>query len=378
MQSYPVELLQAMLETYSPSGSEQRLADLLHQHMLSHGFEVRKDRVGNVIGEFGNDGPRILLCGHMDTVPGEIPVRIEGDFLYGRGSVDAKSSLAAMLVGSILAKERSTLPFHVTLAGVVEEERSSDGAKAVIASGESHDLAVFGEPSGASNIVIGYKGSLQLQVTCLTKGGHSASPWLSKNSYEEASEFWKTLQKSLLENDSSSKFSAVTGCITSAIAGNGSNTIPSRTTLEIDIRIPPGLQAVHLANNISEFARRYEEGHQGVRILIAVKDQTEAFLGSQDSGAVRAFRWAIRKTIGLQAALVKKTGTSDMNLFAQSYSIPMVAYGPGDSRLDHTENEHVSISEYLRSIEVYANAIQQFASLARDASVTSNYATVSS
>ena len=120
MQSYPVELLQAMLETYSPSGSEQRLADLLHQHMLSHGFEVKKDRVGNVIGEFGNDGPRILLCGHMDTVPGEIPVRIEGDFLYGRGSVDAKSSLAAMLVGSILAKERSTLPFHVTLAGVVE------------------------------------------------------------------------------------------------------------------------------------------------------------------------------------------------------------------------------------------------------------------
>ncbi len=372
MQSYPVELLQSMLETYSPSGSEQNLADLLHEQMASHGFKSRKDSVGNVIGEFGNEGPRILLCGHMDTVPGEIPVRIEGDLLYGRGAVDAKSTLAAMLVGSFLAKERSYLPFQVTLAGVVEEERSSDGVKAVIATGASHDLAVFGEPSGASNIVIGYKGSIQLQVTCLTKGSHSASPWLSRNSFEEASEFWKTLRESLLENDSSSKFSAVTGCITSATAGDGSNMIPSRTILELDIRIPPSIQPGHVADTVNELAKRYEETHQGVRILIAVKDQSEAFLGSDDSTAVRAFRWAIRKTIGQQVTLVKKTGTSDMNLFAKSYSIPMIAYGPGNSSLDHTENEHVSINEYLSSIEVYANAIQQFALLARDGSASSN------
>lgn len=378
MQSYPVEFLLAMLKTYSPSGSEERLGDLLHEHMLSHGFDVRKDRVGNVIGELGDEGPRILLCGHMDTVPGEIPVRIEGDLLYGRGAVDAKSSLAAMLVGSSLARERSILPFRITLAGVVEEESSSAGAKAFIATGESHDLAVFGEPSGASNIVIGYKGSLQLQVTCLTKGGHSASPWLSQNSYEEAYEFWKTLRESLLENDSSSKFSVVTGCITSAIAGSGSNTIPSRTTLEIDIRVPPDIQAAQFANNISEFAKRYEESNQGVRILIAIKGQSEAYVGSEDSRAVRAFRWAIRKTVGGQVTLVKKTGTSDMNLFAQSYSVPMVAYGPGDSNLDHTENEHVSIGEYLSTIEVYANAIQQFAFLASARNVTSNYAKVSS
>ena len=378
MQSYPVELLQSMLQTYSPSGSEQNLADLLHEQMVSHGFKSRKDSVGNVIGEFGNEGPRILLCGHMDTVPGEIPVRTEGDLLYGRGAVDAKSTLAAMLVGSFLARERSNLPFQVTLACVVEEERSSDGVKAVIATGVSYDLAVFGEPSGASNIVIGYKGCIQLQVTCLTKGSHSASPWLSRSSFEEASEFWKTLRESLLENDSSSKFSAVTGCVTGATAGDGSNMTPSRTTLELDIRIPPSVQPRQVNDTVNEFAKRYEETHQGVRILIAVKDQSEAFLGSEDSTAVRAFRWAIRKTLGRQVALVKKTGTSDMNLFAKSCSIPMIAYGPGDSSLDHTENEHVSLNEYLSSIEVYANAIQQFALLARDGRGASNGTRVSS
>ena len=75
---------------------------------------------------------------------------------------------------------------------------------------------------------------------------------------------------------------------------------------------------------------------------------------------------------------MKKTGTCDMNLFAKSYSIPMIAYGPGDSSLDHTENEHVSLNEYLSSIEVYANAIQQYALLARDRTPTSNDTTVSS
>jgi LysW-gamma-L-lysine carboxypeptidase len=59
--------------------------------------------------------------------------------------------------------------------------------------------------------------------------------------------------------------------------------------------------------------------------------------------------------------MVKKTGTSDMNLFAQCQNIPMFAYGPGESRFDHTEVEHVRISEYLACIEVYAQALARFA-----------------
>jgi LysW-gamma-L-lysine carboxypeptidase len=360
--NYPVELLQSMLGIYSPSGSESELAAFLLEQMSARRFKVREDCVGNVIGELGEEGPRILLCGHMDTVPGEIPVRIESDFLYGRGSVDAKSSLAAMIEGSFLAAERSQAPFRVTLAAVVEEETSGAGAKALISSGNSYDFAVFGEPSGAPNIVIGYKGSLQLYVTCMTKGGHSASPWLSKNSYEEAFEFWSTFRDSLMENCSTSKFSAITGCVTNATAGDTTNNIPSHATLVIDVRIPPRVKASEMVARIEKFTGHYQEEHDDARFLIAVKDKAEAFLGSEDSDIVRAFRWAIRKTVGCQASFVKKTGTSDINIFAESQSMPMIAYGPGDSTLDHTEEERVSISDYLRSIEVYSNAIQRIAS----------------
>ena len=355
-----------MLKIYSPSGSEEELANFLHEHMASRGFKVRKDNVGNVIGELGREGPRILLCGHMDTVPGELPVRLEGDRLYGRGSVDAKASLAAMIAGSSLAMKRNP-PIQVTVAGVVEEETSSIGAKAIMASGNSYDLAVFGEPSGAPNIIIGYKGSLRLQVTFSTNGGHSASPWLSKNSYEEAFTYWKAFKHSLIDNESPSKFSTPTGCVTSAVAGNATNSIPSQASLVIDVRFPHNIKAADMINKIRTFTDHYHKSHDDVHVAVKVNDQTEAVLGRNDSVAVRAFRWAIRKTMKCQITLVKKTGTSDMNLFAQSYSIPMIAYGPGDSSLDHTQNENVSIPEYLHSVEVYANAIEHVASLTRNA-----------
>jgi [amino group carrier protein]-lysine/ornithine hydrolase len=366
LQDYPVKLLQTMLEAYSPSGSEGKLAKLLAQHMTKLGFNVRRDRVGNVIGESGDESPRILLCGHMDTVPGELPVRHDDKFLYGRGAVDAKSALAAMLVGSYLATRRSKSPLGVTVVGVVEEETTSAGVKSLIDEGASYDLAVFGEPSGANAITIGYKGCTKLQVTCQTSGGHSAAPWLSKNSIEEAFEFWKLLKTSMLRNDSAEKFPFLTGCITGIRAGEAENSIPSRAVLNIDIRIAPKIRPAEVSGQIEKLAKQYESSHAGTRIIVETRDQCPGFVGNSNSLAVQVFRWAIKRTLRGQVDLLKKTGTSDMNVFAQTHNIPMITYGPGDSTLDHTKHERIRIREYLDSIEVYAKAIERVADLYRD------------
>ena len=361
MQGYPVQLLQAMLEHYSPSGSEAQLARFLREEMQTKGMASKIDEAGNVIGVLGDKGPRILLCGHIDTVPGRIPVRLDGDLLYGRGAVDAKASLAAMVVGATLAKERSRAPARITVAAVVEEETSSKGIRALMAGKTEYDLAVFGEPSGASNIVVGYKGNLQLHLSFHTSGGHSASPWLSASSFEESCVFWAAFQRQLLNNNAESKFEAITGCVTNMAAGGLGNSIPANATLDIDIRIPPDVNSGALVSKMREFIEQYSTGRKGVSVELRVDDQTEAFIGSTDSNALSAFRWAIRKVQGGQVALLKKTGTSDINLFAQTQNIPMFAYGPGDSRLDHTETEHVRISEYLASIEVYSHALSRLA-----------------
>lgn len=348
-----------MVEEYSPSGSERQVALLLRDEMTAHGFDARIDKTGNVVGRLGERGPRILLCGHMDTVPGEIPVRLKKGFLYGRGSVDAKSSLAAMLVGSVLASARVSNPVQLTLAGVVEEETTSVGIRSMISEGPPYDLAVFGEPSGTSNIIIGYKGCLTMRATLLTKGGHSASPWLSQNSGEEAFQFWGSLRNEFIKNDSESKFSEITGSLVRVESGDGSNRIPSRANLEIDLRIPPSVSPADVVRKIADFASGYQSEHSPVRVLTSFGSQTPAYLGDHDSLLVRSFRSAIKAVTGRPVTLVKKTGTSDINLFHQFLRVPVMAYGPGDSGLDHTDDERVKVQEYLESIEVYALAIQK-------------------
>ncbi|HER54399.1 MAG TPA: M20/M25/M40 family metallo-hydrolase, partial [Candidatus Bathyarchaeota archaeon] len=97
---YAVDLLTRMIKIYSPSEHEEEISLFLAEELKKLGFRVHRDKIGNVIGEIGEGSPVVLLCGHMDTVEGEIPVRIEDGNLYGRGSVDAKGPLAAMIVAA--------------------------------------------------------------------------------------------------------------------------------------------------------------------------------------------------------------------------------------------------------------------------------------
>jgi [amino group carrier protein]-lysine/ornithine hydrolase len=362
LRKYALRLLRQMLKIYSPSGSEAALASFLSKEMAAKGFATRLDHAGNVLARIGQGGPRILLCGHLDTVPGETPVRVKGGAIYGRGAVDAKSSLAAMIVGSALGTGLSAYPVQVDVAGVVEEETTGAGINALATKQDQYALAVFGEPSGVSNITIGYKGSLKLRIICVTAGGHSSSPWVSSNSIEEGIEFWKTVKRSILTADSSSRFSAVTGSLTSIRAGNHSNTIPSKCEMEVDIRIPPGTSPREIGDRIEKLAQSNWQ-RKDVVIKTLVTNQTQPHVEDAGSLGVRVFRSAIRNTLGSDVALVKKTGTSDMNSLAAIHRIPMIAYGPGDSSLDHTNNEHVSFDDYLASIEVYSKAVQRFASI---------------
>jgi len=107
-----VEFLRELLSSYSPSGREVPLARYLAEEMAQLGFDVHIDEVGNVIGELQGancnsqsaiHNSQFVFLGHIDTVPGFIPVRIEGGRLYGRGTVDAKGRLAAFILAAARA-----------------------------------------------------------------------------------------------------------------------------------------------------------------------------------------------------------------------------------------------------------------------------------
>src|SRR3989304_114762 len=173
MQEQAVRLLTNLLGIYSPSGKEEDIGNFLAEEMTKLGFQVGKDNVGNVIGVVGEGTPVILLCGHMDTVAGHLPLRVEEGKIYARGAVDAKGPLAAMIMAAVSASKEPGFKGKILIASVVEEEATSRGVRHMITQGIQADYAIFGEPSGVEKITIGYKGQIQLKVTCKTPTGHT-------------------------------------------------------------------------------------------------------------------------------------------------------------------------------------------------------------
>lgn len=362
MNDYAVQLLTRMLEIYSPAGKEEEISNFLADEMEHLGLTVRKDSVRNVIGEVGDGKPTVLMCGHMDTVPGRIPVRIENGKLYGRGAVDAKASLAAMIVASsMLAKE---LPNRILVTGVVEEEVSSRGIKQLIKNRITSDYAIFGEPSGIDKITIGYKGSLHLKITCETQTGHSAASWLFENAIEKAFDLWKEIKEIHLgKEEQNSHFYSISSALIKVSGGKVTSEVPSKCDMDIDIRIPPQFTTQEVYSEVVKKIDRYRTKNPKVSVALKIRDRTEPFEVDPQSPLVRAFSWAVRKVRHRPAVLLRKTGTGDMNLFGRALKIPAVTYGPGNSHLDHTSNENIDVQEYLDSIQVYREAVKRLGSM---------------
>jgi LysW-gamma-L-lysine carboxypeptidase len=364
MNEKAVQLLTNLLGIYSPSGKEDEIGNFLAEEMVKLGFEVGKDGIGNIIGVVGEGEPVILLCGHMDTVAGHIPLRVTQDKIYARGAVDAKGPLAAMVMAASEVVKNQAFQGKILVASVVQEEATSAGVKYLINERIQADYAIFGEPSGAENITIGYKGNLHLKITCTTETGHSSTPWLYENALEKAFELWQQIKNSFppIEKQESPYY-AITACLTKLAGGKATSVIPFESEMDIDIRIPPPLSAAQVFSDTKKVISKYQAANPKVTVKMEVKDSNEPFEVNKSSPLVHALSSSIRKVFGKPATLLRKTGTGDMNILGRAVNAPIVTYGPGDSHLDHTKDEHIVISEYLASIQVYKETLLKLAEL---------------
>src|SRR5207247_10294533 len=113
------------------------------------------------------------LCGHMDTVPGSLPVTVKDGRVFGRGAVDAKSALCAMVAaGSALQDAR----MRVVVACVTREEGDGLGIQSLVKGGRKFDVGVFGDPGGNGRITVGSRGRLGGTLTNRTDCCHAAWP----------------------------------------------------------------------------------------------------------------------------------------------------------------------------------------------------------
>jgi [amino group carrier protein]-lysine/ornithine hydrolase len=358
--AFAIELLRNSLEIYSPSRSESILANFLKDVCLDLGFEQANiDSVGNVVAMKGSGSPVILLCGHMDTVPGIVPVRLDGDYMYGRGASDAKAPLISMLLGAAdFPKQNGTIIF----AGVVDEEGNATGIKNLVKDRNLRPhYAIFGEPSGIDNITVSYKGRLEIRLLCdVNNSAHASAPWISLNAIEEIYNIWANLKKVLDSyeiNNSKNKADLVSYSITEVNGGSSHNVTPQKCRMTIDIRIPANLSCDDILSLLDAKLNEIKKDKNDITIKYHVEDRTEPFQASASSTLVRSLVLSILDNRKKRPLLLKKTGTGDMNILGNVLNIPVVTYGPGDPHSSHTVNERVYIPEYLTGIEIYKNTL---------------------
>jgi LysW-gamma-L-lysine carboxypeptidase len=339
-QENALQLLRRMVEIPSLSGQEGALAAFLVESMQHAGLQSFLDGAGNAVGvREGGEGPLILLLGHMDTVAGSVPVEQRGRCLYGRGVVDAKGALATFLC-AVAALERPC--GRLVVVGAVEEEVASSRGAHFLLDRYQPDAVLIGEPGGWSHVVLGYKGKLSLTYTITCPGAHSAGP--DPTAVEVGVQFWNRLVEHLAGmSQQQSVFYSPTPRL-QHVAGTD-----RQASMQISCRLPPDF-------DVAALTRFLDENSGGGEIQLT--EQVPAVLMPRESPLARVFTQVIRQHGG-QPTFKLKTGTSDMNVVSQRWHVPMVAYGPGDSRLDHTDHEHLDLDEYLRSIAVLRDALDR-------------------
>jgi len=333
----------------SVSGQEAEVAAHLVDWMSRHGFQVRVDGAGNAVGERGS-GPRtIALLGHIDTVPGDIPVRVENGVLHGRGSVDAKGSFCAFVAAVASLPDAALRGARFVCIGATEEEApSSRGARHAVDEYQP-DFVLIGEPSGWSGLTLGYKGRLVAHVGVEKDNFHTAGEGTS--AADDLAEAWFRVRTWATPEPGQGIFDAVQATIQGLSAQSDGLAQVAQGTF--GLRLPPRLSP--------------GEAEQALRGLLADLPVTLTFTGHEaavrhprDNALTRALRVAIREGGGTPLFKVK-TGTSDMNVVAERWPVPTVAYGPGDSALDHTPNEYLELAEYDRAVAVLTAALTRLA-----------------
>ncbi len=391
-----IELVRGLVAVPSLSRHEAAASGWLADEMAARGLErCHVDGALNAVGELGDPAASrlVVLLGHIDTVPGNIPVRIEDDgsphgILHGRGSVDAKGPLASFVaaaarLGGDWARAHD---LRVIVAGATEEEAaSSRGAHFLLKrlNGRDEpapDFCIIGEPSHWHRVTLGYKGRLLIDLLARRPSSHTAGPEVGVGI--TAFDLWRRLEQVAELHGGRTPFERVLPSLRSI--GTTSDGLYDTVRADYGLRLPVDFDVAALVDELTQWfgsaaadidgplfsdldperaigTIRCEQGHAGLEL--SLRGYEIGVRADRHSPLVRAFLAAIRAVGGPEVApkFVVKTGTCDMNIVWPVWRCPILAYGPGDSTLDHTPNEHLDLNEYLLAVDTVELALRNLA-----------------
>jgi len=321
-----ISLLKKIISIPSVTGNEQDVCLEIFKLLSGEGFKTTKISVSDnrfdIVASVGS--PKIYLSAHLDTVSPYIPLREDSTHLYGRGSCDTKSSVAAMITAGISCKNNGLTDFGLIFT--VGEEGDFDGAIKVKESNLKIPFIVVGEPTSLE-IVNGHFGMLVLSVTAKGKACHSSQPEKGINAIDKLLNGIEKIKNIPLDANSLMSLVKVSG-------GIADNIIPPEALAAFSFRIHPQDKTDYKKIIKSALGSGYEVKE----ILNASSVYTE---------------------IPKQLSFIKKNrivkyGT-DLSILKNG-----VVIGPGDIKYAHGDNEQIKKSEIVRAVGIYSQIIKNF------------------
>src|SRR5688572_11509837 len=242
------DLLHGLVKIPSLSGEEHNAVSYLFEQMRSMGLAAQIDGDGDADGTIGNGPTSSVLLGHIDTVPGDIPVRIEDGVLHGRGAGDAKGPLATFVSAAAAA---SGINATITVVGAVGEEAIGSLGANEVKHWPAPDYCIIGEPSGWDAVCLGYRGTISFDYVLRQDARHTAGP--GESVAEQSVQFWNRLNAEIeLRNGEKSGFNAIGSSLRGFnTSGDGMH---DEVRLSIGLRLPPDVRSNGLVPVIDELA----------------------------------------------------------------------------------------------------------------------------
>lgn len=359
-------------ESYNPPGREQPMAELVAEQAAAWGLvaelvplvEGRSNVLASLPGEA--DGPTLLFCAHLDTVPpGELAwerdplgADLEDGRLHGRGAVDMKAGLAAMLAAMRdLAAEgiAAHLDGRVRLVGVVGEEVDCFGARRFLASGGMRGVRclVVGEPTNL-DLGLAHRGALWLELTARGKTAHGSMPHLGLNAIDHLADWLRAIRGLRFDYAPHPLLAPPTMNVGTIRGGVKTNVVPDRCQATLDLRTLPGQRHAELIDAILALAHEQQEANPALRLEVGVANDLPPVETPADDPTVGSFRAVAAGQLGAEPKVRGMPYYTDASVLQPPTGVPTIMFGPGDDRLAHQPNEWVALDQVARAAACYA------------------------
>jgi acetylornithine deacetylase len=364
-----VELVKQLvaIDSVNPSlvpgaAGEARIARFVADWARGEGLAVEVVENNAIVRSAGGAGPKLLLCGHLDTVGtagmvDPLVPRIEGDRLYGRGAYDMKAGLAAALIACRDAS-RSGLAGEVIVAAVADEEHSSTGVQQVLPRIEA-DAAIVCEPTELT-VATAHKGFVWTEIEVTGKAAHGSRPHLGVDAILKAGPVLVALEhldqrirtrKHPLLDSGNLHGSLING-------GREESTVPDRCVITVERRYLPTETPADLERDIEDVLDRCRQADPALLVTARTTLVRQPMETPGSSAIVPALLTAAEQVNGTTPKIAGASYWAD-SAFISAAGIPSVLYGPGGEGA-HAEVEWVSIAETIACARTLTGVARKF------------------